>query len=113
VTQVTVGGTAGKVFTPTSIMAAVGDMIQFDFKSTNHTLTQSTFPLPCAKMAGGKDSGFMPNPNDSMNPAPMFMVQVMDTKPACKLHSDYAFANLAIDISQGFTASRKDIAVRA
>ncbi len=85
VSQVTVGGTAGKVFTPNSIMAAVGDMVQFNFRSMNHTLTQSTFPLPCVKMAGGKDSGFMPNPTDSSSAPPMFMVQVMDTKPACTL----------------------------
>ena len=80
----TVGGSAGKVFVPNTIMAALGDMIQFNFKSANHTLTQSTFPLPCVKMAGGKDSGFLPNTNDAVNPPPSFMVQVMDTKPACK-----------------------------
>ena len=91
--KVTVGGTAGKVFAPNSIMANVGDMVQFNFKSANHTLTQSTFPLPCVKMASGKDSGFMPNANDTLNPPPMFMVQVLDTKPACKLHHSHSFAD--------------------
>ena len=94
-------------------MAAVGDMVQFNFKSENHTLTQSTFPLPCVKMAGGTDSNFMPNPNDSMNPPPTFMVQVMDTKPACMLYPHYAFACLSANGGQGSTVSRKGIAVQA
>lgn len=37
---VTVGGAAGLVYTPSSINAAVGDMVLFEFESQNHTVTQ-------------------------------------------------------------------------
>ncbi|KAL8703078.1 MAG: hypothetical protein Q9201_003740 [Fulgogasparrea decipioides] len=79
--MVTVGGDAGLVFSPNTIMAAPGDMVHFTFMSTNHTLTQSTFAKPCVKMQGGADSGFLPNPNNTISPPPTFMFQVKDTKP--------------------------------
>lgn len=65
-------------------MAAAGDMVEFTFMSMNHTLTQSTFPNPCVKMQGGVDSGFLPNPNNTISPPPTYMFQVTDTKPSCK-----------------------------
>ena len=89
--KVTVGGSAGLVFSPNSLQAAVGDMVQFNFESTNHSLTQSTFPLPCVAMAGGADSGFLPNPNNTVNPPPSFMIQVTSTSPTCKLSDRVRF----------------------
>lgn len=80
----TVGGAAGLVYTPDSINAAVGDMVQFNFMTANHTATQSTFDKPCVKMQGGIDTGFMPNPNNTINPPPMMMVQVMTKDPICE-----------------------------
>ncbi|KAL8691192.1 MAG: hypothetical protein Q9218_003542 [Villophora microphyllina] len=80
--MVTVGGDAGLVFSPNTINAAPGDMVHFTFMDKNHTLTQSTFPKPCVKMQGGADSGFLPNPKNTINPPPTFMFQVKDTKPA-------------------------------
>ncbi|KAL8725815.1 MAG: hypothetical protein Q9181_006270, partial [Wetmoreana brouardii] len=80
--MVTVGGDAGLIFSPNTIMAAPGDMVHFTFMSTNHTLTQSTFDKPCVKMQGGADSGFLANPNNTVSPPPTFMFQVKDTKPA-------------------------------
>jgi len=50
---VTVGGTAGLVYTPPYIYANIGDTVIFQFGTKNHTLTQSTFPLPCVQMSGG------------------------------------------------------------
>lgn len=79
--NVTVGGTAGLVYTPNTITAAVGDIVQFWFESKNHTVTQSSFATPCEKMVGGMDSGFMPNPNNMMNPAPMLEFQVTTSAP--------------------------------
>ncbi|KAL8930220.1 MAG: hypothetical protein Q9208_000837 [Pyrenodesmia sp. 3 TL-2023] len=79
--KVMVGGDAGLVFSPSSVMAAAGDMVEFTFMSMNHTLTQSTFPKPCVKMQGGVDSGFLPNPNNTISPPPTYMFQVQDTKP--------------------------------
>ncbi|OXV09130.1 hypothetical protein Egran_03107 [Elaphomyces granulatus] len=79
--QVTVGGTAGLIYTPDTVNAAVGDMIQFNFMSVNHTVTQSAFTTPCVKMDGGVDSGFMPNPKNGINPPPMMMFQVTSSDP--------------------------------
>lgn len=56
-------------------------MVQFNFHSENHTVTQSGFDTPCDRLAGGIDSGFMPNPTNSITPAPMMMFQVTTTEP--------------------------------
>lgn len=79
--QVTVGGEAGLVYTPSYITAAVGDFVQFNFMSQNHTVTQSAFTTPCEKLSNGTDSGFMPNPNNTVSPPPMMMFQVMTSSP--------------------------------
>ncbi|KAI0113774.1 Cupredoxin [Nemania sp. FL0031] len=78
---VQVGGSAGLAYSPPQVNAAVGDMVVFTFMSMNHTATQSTFDAPCDPMAGGMDSGFMANPNNTVVPAPQVAMQVMDTKP--------------------------------
>lgn len=56
-------------------------MVQFNFQADNHTVTQSGFDTPCDKMEGGIDSGFMPNPDDSVTPSPMMMFQVTTEEP--------------------------------
>ncbi|KAH8677397.1 hypothetical protein BX600DRAFT_125360 [Xylariales sp. PMI_506] len=78
---VTVGGTAGLVYTPSSISAAIGDMVVFTFLATNHTVTQSGFTTPCDTLAGGMDSGFVPNINSSTVPPPQVGMQVMVDTP--------------------------------
>jgi plastocyanin len=83
--NVTVGGSAGLVYSPDSIMANVGDYVIFTFMSENHTATQSNFATPCVKMDGAFDSGFMPNPNNTVNPPPAMKFQVMVSTPLCKL----------------------------
>lgn len=82
--NVMVGGTAGLVFAPSEIKAAVGDMVVFTFMSANHTVTQSAFDTPCVAMAGGMDSGFQANPNNTINPPPQVAMQVMVDTPLCK-----------------------------
>ncbi|KAA8571463.1 hypothetical protein EYC84_001463 [Monilinia fructicola] len=78
---VTVGGTAGLVYTPESVSAAVGDMVIFNFESNNHTLTQSAFGTPCEKLASGMDTGFVPNVNNTITPAPAMAMQVLTDAP--------------------------------
>jgi len=79
---VTVGGTAaGLAFNPPKISAAIGDMVIFTFLSNNHTVTQSAFATPCEPLAGGMDSGFQPNPNNTVNPPPQVAMQVMVDTP--------------------------------
>lgn len=95
-----VGGDAKKLlYTPSTLQAAAGDMVKFTFMANNHTVTQSTFPKPCVKMAGGVDSGFMPNVNNTVSPPPNYMFQVLDTKPVCKsrpLSSVHRFVQMLI-----------------
>lgn len=50
---VTVGGSAGLVYTPEYISANINDVVVFNFGVHNHTLTQSTFAQPCVKSQGG------------------------------------------------------------
>ncbi|KAI0852106.1 Cupredoxin [Daldinia vernicosa] len=78
---VQVGGSAGLVFVPDQVKANVGDMVIFEFMSNNHTATQSTFAEPCKAMEGGMDSGFQPNPNNTVSPPPKVAMQVMTTDP--------------------------------
>ncbi|KAK7757523.1 hypothetical protein SLS62_000538 [Diatrype stigma] len=59
VIPVMVGG-AQDVFVPNVVTAAVGDVVQFQFSSGNHTATQSTADAACAPMAGGVHSGHIP-----------------------------------------------------
>jgi len=69
-------------YSPESITANVGDSVQFVFMQKNHTATQSTFADPCKAMAGGKDSGFMPNPEGKAGVTFNVTVDVAD--PQCK-----------------------------
>jgi plastocyanin len=82
--SVTVGGAAGLAYSPASIQAAVGDTVIFTFMSQNHTATQSAFTTPCDALAGGMDSGFQPNANNSVNPPPQVAMQVQVATPLCK-----------------------------
>ncbi|KAH6666485.1 hypothetical protein F5X68DRAFT_195139 [Plectosphaerella plurivora] len=75
--SISVGGPAGLVFAPDQIKAAVGDMVIFTYYAANHTATQSTFAEPCKPLAGGMDSGFIPNPDNSIDPPPQVAMQVM------------------------------------
>ncbi|KAK3985768.1 Plastocyanin, chloroplastic [Cladorrhinum sp. PSN332] len=79
--SVAVGGPKGLVFEPQQISAAVGDTVIFTFLSQNHTATQSAFDTPCDPLAGGMDSGFQANANNTVNPAPQVAMQVMVDTP--------------------------------
>ncbi|KAL1944445.1 hypothetical protein VTO73DRAFT_2875 [Trametes versicolor] len=61
---VKVGENGGLTYDPTSVTAANGDTIEFQFLSKNHTVTQSTFASPCSNITDatglvtGVDSGY-------------------------------------------------------
>ncbi|KAJ3521015.1 hypothetical protein NMY22_g12493 [Coprinellus aureogranulatus] len=55
--EVVVGGANGLKYNPEFVNAQPGDLVRFIFQQKNHTVTQSTFAAPCAKVAGGFDSG--------------------------------------------------------
>ncbi|KAJ4366038.1 hypothetical protein N0V95_000264 [Ascochyta clinopodiicola] len=56
---VVVGGPQD-TFVPNSVVAAVGDIIQFQFSNGNHTVTQSTADTACTPMEAGVHSGHIP-----------------------------------------------------
>ena len=48
------------IFFPDNIVIPLGDVVQFQFQSGNHSVTQSAFNTPCPAVAGGFDSGLQP-----------------------------------------------------
>lgn len=79
---VIVGGDAGLVYTPSEVVASVGDTVHFVFMKNNHTVTQSTFEKPCnKKSADAPDSGFLVNANNTVVPAPTFEYTVISMDP--------------------------------
>jgi len=66
--QVLVGDGGNLAFTPSSVTAQSGDVVSFEFRAKNHSVTQSTFANPCSIMTTpntGVDSGFQPVPAGS------------------------------------------------
>lgn len=67
-------------FSPSSINATTGDMVQFQFLTGNHSVTQSSFATPCTELAATAmpfDSGYMPansSANNGMVPSVTFQV---------------------------------------
>ncbi|KAF8586568.1 hypothetical protein K439DRAFT_1659655 [Ramaria rubella] len=54
---VTVGDGGALAFNPSNISAAVGDQINFEFHSKNHSTTQSTFVSPCTQAVFNGSAG--------------------------------------------------------
>ncbi|KAM3443013.1 hypothetical protein MY4824_000718 [Beauveria thailandica] len=79
--SVSVGGDGSLAYNPPSLRARVGDIIVFGMLSPNHTVTQSSFDAPCVPLEGGMDSGFLPNPNNTIIPPPQVAFQVMTPDP--------------------------------
>ncbi|KAI3391532.1 hypothetical protein diail_7176 [Diaporthe ilicicola] len=89
---VLVGGTA-LTFTPNSVTANPGDVLQFQFAARNHTVTQSRPTSPCQPLAAGPgapdapgtaagvNSGFIPFDGGASGMVGTFTVPVMNTQP--------------------------------
>jgi plastocyanin len=76
---VVVGGPQD-TFVPNSLVAAVGDVVQFQFSNGNHTVTQSTADTACKPMEGGIHSGHIPF-QDGQADVGTFNVVVTSTEP--------------------------------
>lgn len=79
VIPVVVGGQQD-VFVPNSVVAAVGDVLQFQFSNGNHTVTQSTANEACRPMANGVHSGHIPF-QDGQQEVGTFSMVVQNTEP--------------------------------
>lgn len=83
---VTVGSMNGSLsYSPNNVVAAKGDMVQFQFMPANHTVTQSTFDAPCEPInmhsnITGVYSGFMPVAMDAQT-IPTYTILINNTKP--------------------------------
>lgn len=79
--NIKVGDNGALMFSPEAIAAQPGDQVIFEFRSKNHTVTQSSFPSPCGAKEGGFDSGFNPVPANQTSEFPTYTVTVPDTQP--------------------------------
>jgi len=66
-------GDGGNVFNPNTLQAATGDVVQFVFSSSVHTVVQADFSKPCSPSSGGFFSGSVKNQ--------AFQINITDTKP--------------------------------
>jgi plastocyanin len=73
-------GNGSNTFNPPQVNATTGDTLQFIFYPKNHTVTQSTFKVPCQPMAGGADSNYQPVPANATS-SPSWTVMVNSTDP--------------------------------
>ncbi|KAI1210481.1 uncharacterized protein F4807DRAFT_68101 [Annulohypoxylon truncatum] len=85
---VSVGSTNGTLaFSPDSVTADVGDMLQFQFRGGNHSVAQSNFDNPCSPIADhtnttGIFSGYQPvAASQAMGMIPTYTVMVAAKTP--------------------------------
>jgi hypothetical protein len=67
-------------FVPNSVVAAVGDVLQFQFSNGNHTVTQSTADTACTPLENGVHSGHIPF-QDGQTDVGTFNMPVTSTEP--------------------------------
>lgn len=74
-------------FSPDNLKAAVGDMVQFQFRAGNHSVVQSNFDNPCSPIgqnanATGFYSGYqLVEASEAMGMIPTYTVMIADEKP--------------------------------
>jgi len=79
---VKVGANGTLTFTPDSVVAAVGDIVEYHFYGKNHSVVQGGFTTPCqtGSVTDGFFSGFHPVSGSGQGPQ-VFQVTVADTTP--------------------------------
>jgi len=81
---VTVGDGNLLSYSPNNIQADVGDIVAFEFRAKNHTVTQSTFAAPCTlaniNSQQGIDSGFFATAAGATTFA-QWQIQITQTTP--------------------------------
>jgi len=78
--DIVVGDSNQNVFKPNSVNAAVGDTVNFIFVSKNHTVTQSTFGVPCSSKQDGFDSNYIAVSNaTAQNQFPSWSITLTNT----------------------------------
>ncbi|KAG6905991.1 hypothetical protein DXG01_016451 [Tephrocybe rancida] len=97
--NILVGQNGELTYTPESVIAKAGDIVNFQFVSKNHTVTQSTFLKPCEPLTTptvGIDSGFQAVPTDATS-FPQYSITIQDGRPRsalCRI-TDQEYLNVA------------------
>jgi plastocyanin len=82
--RIVVGGPGKLLYEPSHIAAKPRDVVVFEFRQKNHTVTQSSFEDPCKRLNATDvtplDSGFMPVA-DGATTFPTYNFTVRDTAP--------------------------------
>ncbi|MCJ1295582.1 hypothetical protein MMC34_007145 [Xylographa carneopallida] len=78
--RVTVGANGKLAYNPSTVFANTGDLIQFEFYSSNHSVTQSNPSTPCVPLTTGFFSGFIFEANGSATAATTFVLTVNSTQ---------------------------------
>ncbi|OAP56081.1 hypothetical protein AYL99_09260 [Fonsecaea erecta] len=73
-------GQNGFTYSPDTVMAAVGDVVNFHFYPGEHTVTQSSFDSPCQPVSGNAINSGVINSN-SGQASTMFSMRVNSTDP--------------------------------
>ncbi|KAK4081177.1 uncharacterized protein Triagg1_2709 [Trichoderma aggressivum f. europaeum] len=80
--RIDVGQNNALAFSPDSVTAKVGDILDFHFHAINHSVVMGDFANPCAPAkTGGFFSGFMPVSGGSGEADESFQVKVNSTDP--------------------------------
>ncbi|MCJ1317338.1 hypothetical protein MMC15_002661 [Xylographa vitiligo] len=78
--RVTVGADGKLAYNPTTVFANTGDLVQFEFYPSNHSVTQSNPSTPCVPLSNGFFSGFIYEANGSTTAATTFVLTVNSTQ---------------------------------
>ncbi|MCJ1404077.1 hypothetical protein MMC11_007302 [Xylographa trunciseda] len=79
--RVTVGADGKLAYNPTTVFANTGDLVQFEFYPSNHSVTQSNPNTPCVPLSTGFFSGFIYEANGSATAATTFVLTINSTQP--------------------------------
>ncbi|KAI0684055.1 hypothetical protein BC835DRAFT_1391750 [Cytidiella melzeri] len=92
------------VYTPPITYADPGDIVTFIFGPKNHSVTQSSFDVPCLPLAGGFSSGFRPIAPGTAIGGETFSINITDTKPIW-LHCEQGANTNATHCGKGMVAA--------
>jgi plastocyanin len=112
---VIVGGSGGQLtFSPSNISANVGDVVTFEMRQKNHTVTASSFAQPCTPLSQTNpsadeifDSGFMPVGN-VVNEFPTFSIRVNSTDPIWAFCGQVSLRGLILRMTSDELEHRSD-----
>ncbi|KAF2004163.1 Cupredoxin, partial [Amniculicola lignicola CBS 123094] len=95
--QVTVGANNQFTFTPSTLTAAAGDTVNFNFVSANHSVVSGDPATPCTPQNNALFSDFQPNNmvHARAGNMPTFSVPIQDSNPV------YIYCSQAQHCQQG------------